>query len=246
MLPTMLLQHPNFCAMRILLVEDDIRLAETLAEALTDQRYIVDIAPDGAAGWYQANVLDYDLMLLDVMLPELSGIDLCRRLRAHGYQLPILIISACDTIDDEVMGLDVGADDYVVKPVDLQKLFARIRALLRRGSANPSPILEWGALQLNPSTFEVSYANHPIHLTPKEYALLEMLLRNGRRVLSRSVMIEHIWSLESPPEEHTVKVHIRGLRQKLKTAGAPDNFIETVHSLGYRLHQPDMARTAIG
>jgi DNA-binding response OmpR family regulator len=226
--------------MRILLVEDDIRLAETLAEALTDQRYIVDIAPDGAVGWYQANVLDYDLMLLDVMLPELSGIDLCRRLRAHGYQLPILIISACDTIDDEVMGLDVGADDYVVKPVDLQKLFARIRALLRRGSANAPPILEWGALQLNPSTFEVSYANHPIHLTPKEYALLEMLLRNGRRVLSRSVMIEHIWSLESPPEEHTVKVHIRGLRQKLKATGAPDNFIETVHSLGYRLHQPEM------
>jgi DNA-binding response OmpR family regulator len=226
--------------MRILLVEDDIRLAETLAEALTDQRYIVDIAPDGAVGWYQANVLDYDLMLLDVMLPELSGIDLCRRLRSHGYQLPILIISACDTIDDEVMGLDVGADDYVVKPVDLQKLFARIRALLRRGSANAPPILEWGALQLNPSTFEVSYANHPIHLTPKEYALLEMLLRNGRRVLSRSVMIEHIWSLESPPEEHTVKVHIRGLRQKLKATGAPDNFIETVHSLGYRLHQPEM------
>jgi DNA-binding response OmpR family regulator len=223
--------------MRILLVEDDVRLAETLAEALTDQRYVVDIATDGEAGWHQAKVLNYDLMLLDVMLPELDGIRLCQRLRSHGYSLPILMVTACDTINDEVTGLDVGADDYVVKPVDLQKLFARIRALLRRGSMTLSPILAWGDLHLNPSTYEVSYGQTPIHLTPKEYALLELLLRNGRRVLSRSAMIEHVWSLESPPEEHTVKVHIRGLRQKLKAAGALEDFIETVHSMGYRLNQ---------
>lgn len=223
--------------MRILLVEDDIRLAETLAEALTDQRYVVDIATDGEAGWHQSKLLDYDLMLLDVMLPELDGISLCQRLRTHGYSLPILMLTACDTIHDEVAGLDAGADDYVVKPVDLQKLFARIRALLRRGSLTASPVLEWGNLYLNPSTCEVGYGQIPIHLTPKEYALLELLLRNGRRVLSRSVMIEHVWSLESPPEEHTVKVHIRGLRQKLKAAGASEDLIETVHSMGYRLNQ---------
>ncbi|MEO0488115.1 MAG: response regulator transcription factor [Cyanobacteria bacterium P01_A01_bin.123] len=223
--------------MRILLVEDDIRLAETLAEALTDQRYVVDVATDGETGWHQAKVLDYDLMLLDVMLPELDGISLCERLRSHGYSLPILMLTACDTLNDEVTGLDAGADDYVVKPVDLQKLFARIRALLRRGSVTSSPILEWGDLNLNPSTYEVSYEQTPIHLTPKEYAILELLLRNGRRVLSRSVMIEHAWSLESPPEEHTVKVHIRGLRQKLKAAGATEDLIETVHSMGYRLSQ---------
>jgi DNA-binding response OmpR family regulator len=223
--------------MRILLVEDDVRLAETLAEALTDQRYVVDIATDGETGWHQATVLNYDLLLLDVMLPELDGMSLCHRLRSHGHTLPILILTACDTIDNEVNGLDMGADDYVVKPVDLQKLFARIRALLRRGSNNASPILEWGKLQLNPSTYEVGYDQNPIHLTPKEYALLELLLRNGRRVLSRSVMIDHVWSLESPPEEHTVKVHIRGLRQKLKAAGAAGDFIETVHSMGYRLNQ---------
>jgi DNA-binding response OmpR family regulator len=223
--------------MRILLVEDDVRLAETLAEALTDQRYVVDIATDGETGWHQATVLNYDLLLLDVMLPELDGMSLCHRLRSHGHTLPILILTACDTIDNEVNGLDMGADDYVVKPVDLQKLFARIRALLRRGSNNASPILEWGKLQLNPSTYEVGYDHNPIHLTPKEYALLELLLRNGRRVLSRSVMIDHVWSLESPPEEHTVKVHIRGLRQKLKAAGAAGDFIETVHSMGYRLNQ---------
>lgn len=222
--------------MRILLVEDDTRLAETLAEALSDQRYVVDIAADGETGWHQANALEYDLMLLDVMLPELDGISLCGRLRSHGYNLPILMLTACDTIHDEVTGLDAGADDYIIKPVDLQKLFARIRALLRRGSGTPSPILEWGDLHLDPSTYDVSYGPNPIRLTPKEYALLELLLRNGRRVLSRSAMIEHAWSLESPPEEHTVKVHIRGLRQKLKAAGASSNLIETVHSMGYRLN----------
>jgi DNA-binding response OmpR family regulator len=221
--------------MRILLVEDDVRLAETLAEALIDQRYVVDIVMDGEAGWQQVKALEYDLLLLDVMLPELDGIGLCHRLRSHGYKLPILMLTACDTIDDEINGLDVGADDYIVKPVDLQKLFARIRALLRRGSNSVPPILTWGELQLNPSTYEVAYRHVPIHLTPKEYAILELLLRNGRRVLSRSVIIEHVWPLESSPEEHTVKVHIRGLRQKLKAAGAPEDSIETVHGMGYRL-----------
>jgi DNA-binding response OmpR family regulator len=221
--------------MRILLVEDDVRLAETLAEALTDQRYVVDLVMDGEAGWHQLKILSYDLLLLDVMLPELDGIELCQRLRSHGYKMPVLMLTACDTLSDEITGLDAGADDYVVKPVDLQKLFARIRALLRRGSAVSPPILEWGDLRLDPSTYEVSYGSTPIHLTPKEYGILELLLRNGRRVLSRSVMIEHVWSLESPPEEHTVKVHIRGLRQKLKLAGASENFIETVHGMGYRL-----------
>ncbi|WP_055076534.1 response regulator transcription factor [Pseudanabaena sp. 'Roaring Creek'] len=222
--------------MRILLVEDDIRLAETLAEALIDERYVVDIATDGETGWQHIRSMDYDLLLLDLMLPELDGLSLCHRLRSHGYRLPILMLTACDTIDYEINGLDVGADDYIVKPVDLQKLFARIRALLRRGNLSGSPILEWGELQLNPSTCEVVYGENPIHLTPKEYALLELLLRNGRRVLSRSVMIERVWSLESPPEEHTVKVHIRGLRQKLKAAGAKEDLIETVHSMGYRLN----------
>jgi DNA-binding response OmpR family regulator len=223
--------------MRILLVEDDIRLAETLAEALTDQRYVVDVVTDGEAGWDQAKVLEYDLLLLDVMLPELDGISLCQRLRSHGYSMPVLMLTARDTVSDKIAGLDAGADDYVVKPIDLQELFARVRALLRRGSATSPPILEWEALRLDPSTYEVSYGEMPVHLTPKEYGLLELLMRNGRRVLSRSAIIEHVWSLETPPEEHAVKVHIRGLRQKLKAAGASEDLIETVHSMGYRLNQ---------
>ncbi|MBH8574485.1 response regulator transcription factor [Nostocaceae cyanobacterium CENA369] len=225
--------------MRILLVEDDVRLAETLAEALTDQRYIVDVVTDGEAGWNQAKILDYDLLLLDVMLPELDGISLCHRLRSHSYSMPVLMLTARDTVSDKITGLDAGADDYVVKPVDLQELFARIRALLRRGNVSSPPILEWGNLHLNPSTYEVSYGPNMLHLTPKEYGILELLLRNGRRVLSRSVIIEHIWSLDSPPEEHAVKVHLRSLRQKLKASGACEDFIETVHGIGYRLKQID-------
>jgi DNA-binding response OmpR family regulator len=225
--------------MRILLVEDDVRLAETLAEALTDQRYVVDMVMDGEAGWNQAKILDYDLLLLDVMLPELDGISLCHRLRSHGYTMPVLMLTARDTVSDKITGLDAGADDYVVKPVDLQELFARIRALLRRGNVSSPPILEWGDLHLNPSTYEVSFGKNMLHLTPKEYGLLELLLRNGRRVLSRSVIIEHVWSLESPPEEHAIKVHIRSLRQKLKIARACEDFIETVHGMGYRLKQLD-------
>jgi DNA-binding response OmpR family regulator len=223
--------------MRILLVEDDGCLAETLAEALTDQRYVVDVVTDGEAGWNQAQILDYDLLLLDVMLPELNGVGLCERLRSHGYCMPVLLLTACDTVTDKISGLDAGADDYVVKPVDLGELFARIRALLRRGATSSPPILEWGSLRLDPSTYEVNYDHNPLHLTPKEYSLLELLLRNGRRVLSRSLIIEHVWSLEAPPEEYTVKVHIRSLRQKLKAAGAPEDLIETIHGMGYRLRQ---------
>ncbi len=223
--------------MRILLVEDDVRLAETLAEALTDQLYTVDIALDGESAWEYAKVLDlnYDLLLLDVMLPGVDGITLCQQLRSQGYQMPILMITACDTVNDKITGLDAGADDYIIKPVDLGELFARVRALLRRGNTSLPPILKWGSLRLDPSSYEVSYADHLLHLTPKEYSLLELLLRNGKRVLSRRAIIGHIWPLEAPPEVDTVKVHIRSLRQKLKAAGAADDLIETVHSIGYRL-----------
>lgn len=223
--------------MRILLVEDDVRLAEALAEALTDQLYVVDVVKDGELAWNQVKAIAYDLMLLDIMLPKLDGVSLCQRLRTHGYHLPILMLTALDTSTDKVTGLDAGADDYVVKPFDLPELLARIRALLRRGNSASAPILVWGGLHLDPSTYEVSYENQPLHLTPKEFSILELLLRNGRRVLSRSVIIERLWSFENPPEEDTVKAHIKSLRQKLRAVAAPDDFIETVHSVGYRLKQ---------
>ncbi len=222
--------------MRILLVEDDAQLAEALCEALTAHRYVVDVAHDGDAGWQQVVVLDYDLVLLDVTLPKIDGISLCRRLRTLGYTLPLLMLTARDTSSDKIAGLDAGADAYVVKPFNLQELLAQIRALLRRGQSSSQPALQWGGLHLNPCTYEVTYGNCFLRLTPKEFALLELLLRNGRRVLSRAALIEHLWSLQDPPEEDTVKAHIKGLRAKLKAAGAAD-LIETVHGLGYRLKQ---------
>lgn len=221
--------------MRILVVEDDVQLAEMLTEALTERQYVVDVAKDGEAAWNWVEGLEYDLIVLDVTLPKLDGLSFCQRLRSRNSSLPVLMLTARDTLTDKITGLDAGADDYVVKPFELQELIARIRALLRRGSGAATPILSWGSLQLNPSTYEVTYQKKPLHLTPKEYALLELLVSSGRRVLSRSGIIERIWSLEDSPTEETVKSHIKNLRMKLRAVGAPEDGIETVHGLGYRL-----------
>jgi DNA-binding response OmpR family regulator len=221
--------------MRLLLVEDNVFLAESLTAALAEQRYVVDRVSDGESAWKKIAAIDYDLILLDRVLPKLDGLSLCKQLRDRGFQKPILILTARDNNTDKVAGLDAGADDYVVKPFDLLELFARIRALLRRGENYSSPILAWGSLRLDPSTFEVTYAGHSLHLTPKEYSILQLLIRHGRRVISRSVMIEHIWPLEEPPSEETVKAHIKSLRHKLSCAGASKELIETVHGIGYRL-----------
>lgn len=224
--------------MRILVVEDDVQLGEMLTEALTDRQYAVDVAKDGEAAWDLVQGLDYDLIVLDVTLPKLDGVTFCQRLRSRNSSLPVLMLTARDTVADKITGLDAGADDYVVKPFDLQELMARIRALLRRGSSTATPFLSWGSLRMNPSTYEVTYEEQPLHLTPKEYAILELLVSSGRRVNSRAGIIERIWSLEDQPTEETVKSHIKGLRMKLRAAGAPEDFIETVHGLGYRLKQP--------
>ncbi|NEO29102.1 MAG: response regulator transcription factor [Symploca sp. SIO3C6] len=223
--------------MRILLVEDDERITDALAEDLSDQHYAIDVAYDGEEGWELATAFTYDLILLDIMLPKMDGITICQKLRSQGYSTPVLMLTARDTIDDKVIGLDAGADDYLVKPFDLQELSARIRALLRRGNATSPPVLEWGNLRLDPSTCEVFYEERLLPLSPKEYSLLEFFLRSGRRVFSRAQILEHLWPFERLPEEATVKAHIRGLRQKLEAAGAPSDLIETVYGLGYRLKE---------
>lgn len=222
--------------MRILVVEDDVYLAEVLNEALSDRQYTVDVVGNGEAAWSCIETWQYDLVVLDVTLPKLDGISFCRRLRDRGFTLPVLMLTARDTVTDKISGLDAGADDYVVKPFDLQELMARIRALLRRGQSMTTSLM-WGKLRLNSSTYEATYDEVGLQLTPKEYALLELLVSNGRRVLSRAGMIERIWSMESQPTEETVKTHIKSLRNKLKAAGAPEDFIETVHGLGYRLKE---------
>ncbi|AFY77088.1 MAG: response regulator transcription factor [Hydrococcus sp. C42_A2020_068] len=223
--------------MRILVVEDDVRLAEMLTEALTDFQYVVDLAQDGETAWDWVRGQEYDLILLDLTLPKLDGVSFCQRLRQQRVALPILMLTARDTIADKITGLDAGADDYMVKPFDLQELMARIRALLRRGKLTTTSGLSWGSLYLNSGTFEVTYENIPLSLTPKEFAILELLIANGRRVMSRAGIIEQVWSLGELPTEEAVKSHIKSLRNKLKTAGAPEDLIETVHGLGYRLKQ---------
>ena len=221
--------------MKILVVEDDEFISDAIVEFLSDQHYAVEAAYDGQSAWDLLEVFTYDMILLDVMLPEMDGITLCRKLRNQGMDIPILMLTARDTLDNKIEGLDAGADDYLVKPFELEELSARIRALLRRGGATTAPILTWGELSLDPSTCEVFFDQKELALSPKEYKLLEFFLRNGRRVFSRSQILEHLWSFEQVPEEATVKAHIRGLRQKLESVGAPSNLIETVYGLGYRL-----------
>lgn len=221
--------------MRILLVDDDEPLMEALAGNLIEQHYAVDIATDGEAAWEYVSLFTYDLIVLDVMLPKIDGVSLCQRLRFEGYQMPILLLTAKDRSIDKVRGLNAGADDYVVKPFDFAELTARIRALLRREYHTLPPVLQWEKLSLDSNTCNVTYQEQPLHLTPKEYALLELFLRNPKHVYSAGAIIENLWSFEDPPGEDAVRTHIKGLRQKLKQAGASANIIETVYGIGYRL-----------
>lgn len=221
--------------MKILLVEDDDVLIKILTKSLTTHHYVVDVVKDGEMGWTYGSTFEYDLIVLDIVLPKLDGISLCKRFRSKGYTTPILLLTAQDGRTVKVQGLDAGADDYVIKPFDQVELIARIRALLRRSSTNPFPLLTWGDLLLNPSTCEVSYNGQSLSLTTKEYELLELLLRDSQNVFSSDELIDHLWSSEEFPSEATVRSHIRRVRQKLSAVGAPPDFIATLHGRGYYL-----------
>ncbi len=221
--------------MRILVVDDDEILVDVLKRSLSSQRHIVDIAEDGQMGWEYVQSGEYELILLDVDLPELDGVSLCEKIRSEGYTTPILLMTAKNASQDCIRGLDAGADDYLTKPLDLGELNARVRALSRRKEVIPSTVLEVNDLILDPSSCEVSYQNQPIQLTAKEYSLLELFLRNPARVFSRSQILDRIWTLDDPPLEESVKAHIKGLRKKLKTTGV-GNWIENVYGIGYRFN----------
>lgn len=223
--------------MRILLVEDDQITGLALVDSLTAQQYVVNLANDGETGLQLAQEFSYDLVLLDIVLPKLDGISVCQRLRGQGYEGPILLLTAKDSSSDRVLGLDAGADDYVVKPFDLPELLARIRALLRRNKNGGSTIITWENIRFDPAHSEVTCHGKPIHLTPKEYCVLELLLFNPKRIFSRSAILDRLWDFAESPGEETVSSHIYSLRQKLKAAGSAD-MIETVHGLGYRLRAP--------
>jgi DNA-binding response OmpR family regulator len=223
--------------MKILLVEDDERIAKPLAEDLIHQYHSVDIAEDGIEGWEYTQTTEYDLILLDLMLPKLDGISLCKRLRTACYHSLILMLTAKDTTTDKIIGLDAGADDYLIKPFELEELTARIRALSRRSHEFSPPIFHYGKLQLDPSTCEVTYNGQALSLTPKEYMIIELFLRNPHRIFSRSAILEKLWDFDQivKAEDRTVKTHIFNLRRKLKTAGMKEELFEAIYGIGYRL-----------
>lgn len=222
--------------MKILLIEDDESLADLVIDQLTRQKqYIIECSNNGCEGLELAESYEYDIILLDVALPELDGIQVCQQLRDRGNRTPILLLTAHDNITKKVAGLDAGADDYLVKPFDVRELLARIRALSRRGNDILLPVLQWGALTLDPNNCQVNHKQKSLRLTAKEYSLLELFLRHPQRIFSQSSLIEKIWSWEESPSENAVRTQIKGLRHKLRKAEIDPNMIETIYGLGYRL-----------
>lgn len=222
--------------MKILIVEDDISIAKTLKLLFATCNYAVDIASDGDAGLQMADAYEYDLFLLDVLLPKLDGISLCKYLRAKGCQSPILLLTGQDGARAKAIALNTGADDYVVKPFDPEELIARVQALLRRSGPTNQAILSWGQLSVDPVTHTVAYKTRLLPVSPKEYAILEFLLRKPQQALSASAILDHVWTSLEVPGEDVVRSHIKELRRKLITAGAPKDFIKTVYKFGYRLN----------
>jgi two-component system, OmpR family, response regulator QseB len=225
----------KYKSMRILLVEDDDRIADPLAEDLRHQSNAVDIAYDGLAAWEFAQAENYDVILLDWMLPKLDGIQLCQRLRQSGCQAYIILLTAKDATGDKVIGLDAGADDYLVKPFEVDELTARLRALSRRQPTYQSVVLKHREVELNPSSHSATYAGVELELTSKEYMLLEYFLLHPTQVISRIALLDRLWEFDRLSGEQTIKTHLTNLRRKLKQAGCTQDIIETVYGVGYRL-----------
>lgn len=224
--------------MRILIVEDEEDLSRALAKGLRREGYAVDIAVDGVTGWELADTNDYDVILLDINLPELDGISLCQRIRhsSHNNDVFILMLTARSHPDEVEEGLDSGADDYLRKPFVFNELLARIRALLRRSSSVKSTVLQFDQLTLDSKTREVWFENALISLTKKEFGLLEYLMLHPGEVISSERLLEHVWDIHADPLSSTVRVHINSLRRKLShhEPEAGERYIQTVQGYGYK------------
>jgi len=220
---------------RILIIEDEVKITSFLRRGLSHEGYIVDIAYDGQEGLAKAREVPPDLVILDLMLPGMDGLEVCRRLRTFS-DVPILILTARDAVPDRVAGLDSGADDYLVKPFSLDELLARIRALLRRRRPPEGEVLRFADLVINTSTREVTRGGRPIELTSKEFDILELFARHPRQVLTRDLIYERIWGYDFSGESNIIEVYIRYLRSKLEAAGEP-RLIQTVRGVGYALRE---------
>lgn len=222
--------------MRVLLIEDDVTIARLLKEGLEDEAYAVDIAHDGSEGYRTAAADDYDVIILDIMLPEMNGYEVCRALRNDGSKTPILMLTARDAERDIVEGLDTGADDYLAKPFSFDVLLARIRALLRRPNEKLEEILQVGDLKLDPSSKKVTRASQEISLTAKEYGVLEYLMRNKGKVLSKEQIISHVWDFDADVLPNNVELFIMFLRRKIDKP-FKSRLIHTVSGFGYKLEE---------
>lgn len=220
--------------MKVLIVEDDSSVARFLKQAMTEAGYTAHVAGDGLEAFGFAREVPFDLILLDVMLPRMDGFEVCRKLRECGVMTPILIITARDALEDKVNGLDSGADDYIVKPFQIAELLARSRALLRRGTVGSPMVLRVGDLTLDPATRRASRAGRTINLSATEYSLLEYLMRNAGRVLTRSMIMQHVWEYDFDGNDNVLDVYISYLRSKIDK-GHSRPLIHTIRGVGYRI-----------
>ena len=222
--------------MHILVVEDEKKVASFIKRGLEAANYSVDVEHDGETGLSRLLKTDYDLVILDVMLPRVDGLSLMKEIRQRRIEVPVLLLTARVTVADRVMGLDLGADDYLTKPFAFEELLARVRALLRRGAAAVPAVLAIADLRLDPATREVTRSNQRIELTPKEYALLEFLLRRREQVLSRAVIAQHVWGVNYDTFTNVINVYVNYLRNKIDDGFEP-KLIHTVRGVGYVLKE---------
>jgi len=220
--------------MRVLLVEDEPQIADFVSRGLTENGYSVDVAHDGEEAVHWPSVAGFDVIILDVMLPVLDGIEVCRRLRRRGVRTPVLMLTARDAVEDRVRGLDSGADDYLVKPFAFVELLARIRALGRREPALLGNELRVADLVMDTATREVTRAGLPVNLTAKEFALLEYFMRHPGRVLTRTIIAEHVWNYDFDNETNVIDVHVKNLRKKVD-GPFQTGLVQTVRGVGYRI-----------
>ncbi len=219
--------------MQILIVEDEEKIANLLRRGLLEERYTVDIARDGEEALYKFEINEYDLILLDLMIPKVNGMEVCKKIRKTNTSIPILMLTAKDAVEDKIIGLDAGADDYVAKPFSFSELVAHIRALLRRGKRADPVILHLDALTLNPATKTAKRGDKNIVLTTREYELLEYFMRNQKVVLTKTQILEHVWDYNYEGLSNIVETYVKYLRKKLRTTPKDKELIHTRRGSGY-------------